>query len=94
MEADLREPQSYHRSAQTSKLEEADPFTQIDSLPHTHTDLVDADTNREQSGGYRQVAQGHLHTICKSDLNLKPTQEDPEPTQQVVGFRPYQTQPN
>lgn len=89
MKVDLREPWSYHRYVPSIKLEEADSFTQI-GPSYAHAGLIDADTKSEQCGSYKQVAQGHSHTMSDSNLNLNPTQVNPEPTKPVVGFKPHQ----
>ena len=86
---DLREAQSFHRSALSSKLEEADPFKQIDPS-YVDTGPVDTDTKSEQNGSYRHVAQGWLHT-SDNELNLDTTLVVPESAQPLASFRPRQT---
>lgn len=80
---------SFYRSSPSSRLEEADPYTQID-LSHAHLGPVDAATKSEQCDSSRQVAQGRLYTMSNFDPYLNPTQVNPEPTQPVEGFRPNQ----
>lgn len=89
MEAECREPCTNHRSNPSPKVKEVDSYTQIGPTP-THASLIDAYTRSEQSGSYRQVAQGQLYTMSDSDLHLKPTQGDSEPTHPMVGFRSQQ----
>ena len=90
MEADLRDPQYFHRSACSSKLEEVSLYTQI-GLCHVHPGPVHTGTNNKQRGSARQVAQGMLHTMSDIDLYLNHTQVDPEPAKPGVGFRPHQS---
>ena len=90
VEADFREPCSFYRSAPSSKLVEADPYTQI-GPSHTRPGQVDAATNNKQHSSYTQVAQGSLHTSSDIDLYLDPAQVDSEPTQPMVDFRQYQS---
>lgn len=71
-------------------LEESDCFTQI-GPSHAHPGPVDADTNSEQCGSFRQVAQGWLPTLAEIISYLNSSQMDPEPTQLIVGFRAYQS---
>ena len=84
------EPQSFYKAAPSSKQEESNLFTHT-SPSQSYSGPVDTDTNSEQHGSYRQVGQGHLHTMSDNGLYLNPTQVDPEPTNPVVGFRPHQS---
>lgn len=76
MKANLREPWSFYRSAPSSKLEEANPFTQVGPYD-SHSGPVGIDTNSEEHGYYIQVVQGWLHSKCDSNLYLNSTKSGP-----------------
>ena len=91
MEADLKEPWTFYRSAPNSlKQKETNPCTQTDPS-HAFSGPVNVATNNEYCGSSKQVAQGWKNTMSDINPYMNLAQVDPETTQPVVSFRPHQS---